>query len=272
MTLPMPDSIYVDRLPDGYGQYLGYADGAVIPATEPALRARFPHARLIILTVTGGTLDADGCDIEKGDLPPASGADWAQRRLAAAPHSRPVLYASPEAPGYRMSQVLTELDARGIGRQEVRLLSAHYGWTGPGGPEHICGPSTCGLVPIPMDGTQWSDSFPGAGGFPIDMSALEDDFFGAPAPAQHEEIDVKVTVVRQGSTGQPVRNWQGLLVAHGYGYLLGGKPGGSVEQLAGVDGTFGPATDAATRKFQQDRKLDVTGVAAAAEWSAAITG
>lgn len=270
MTLPMPDSIYPDRLPPGYGQYLGYADGEW--ATAAALQQMFPHARLVILTVTGGTLDADGCDIEQRDLTPASGADWAQRKLGTDPRSRPVLYASPEAPGYKMSQVLTELDARGIARQEVRLLSAHYGWTGPGGPEHICGPDTCGLTAIPMDGTQWSDSFPGTGAFPVDMSALADDFFGAPAPAQHEEIDVKVTVVRQGSTGQPVRNWQGLLVAHGYGYLLGGKPGGSVEQLAGVDGEFGPATEAATRKFQQDRGLDVTGTAAAPEWSAAVTG
>ena len=268
-TLAMPDSIFPDRLPSGYGQYLGYADGEW--ATAPVLRQLFPHARLIILTVTGATLDADGCDIEKGDLPPASGADWAQRKLAADPHSRPVLYASPEAPGYKMSQVLAELAARRVARSSVRLLSAHYGWTGPGGPEHICGPATCKLVTVPMDGTQWTGSFAGAGGYLIDMSVLKDSFFGTPVPAQQEETDVKITVVRQGSSGQPVRNWQALLVAHGYGYLLGGKTGGSVEQAAGVDGEFGGKTEAATRQFQQDRKLEVTGIAAAAEWSAAVT-
>lgn len=257
MTLAMPDSIYPDRLPPGYGQYLGYADGEW--ATAPDLARLFPHARRVILTVTGGTLEADGCDCEKGDLPPASAADWAQRKLAAAPDSRPVLYASPEAPGYRMIQVLDELGARGIRRSQVRLLSAHYG-----AGQHICGPATCRLVPVPMDGTQWTDAFAGVGGFPVDMSDLEGGFFGVPGNWEDALLTV-IATVRKGSTGQAVSNWQGLLAAHGYDL------GTSGPRKDGIDGVFGAVTDAATRAFQKAKGIGVDGIAGRVTYTAALT-
>jgi len=167
MTIAMPDSIYPQNLPPGYPAYLGYVDGRW--PTAPVLHSKFPGAHIVALTVIGNTLDADGCDIEPQDLSPASGAAWAARKLGAAPASRPVLYASAST----MGSVLGELAARRIHRASVRLLSAHYG-----AGEHICGPATCGLVSVPMDGTQWTNSYPGLNGSRIDMSVLIDGFFG----------------------------------------------------------------------------------------------
>ena len=92
MTLAMPDSVTVPDLPGGYDAYLGYADGTW--PTAAALHAKFPAADLLILTVTGQTLQADGCDVETGDLTPEGGARWAVSKRAAYPGFRPVMYAS----------------------------------------------------------------------------------------------------------------------------------------------------------------------------------
>jgi hypothetical protein len=82
---------------------------------------------------------------------------------------RPVVYASAS----NIPPVLAALQAAGIGRAEIRLLSAHYE-----AGRHICGPSTCALPGVPAcDGTQWTDKAPGAGGSLIDESILNDDFF-----------------------------------------------------------------------------------------------
>jgi hypothetical protein len=171
-NLTCADSIYPDNLPSGYDAYLGYVDGAW--PTAALLPAKFPGHHILTITVRGGSTVADGCDVEAGDLTPAHGAQWAQHRIAAGAH-RPVIYASASA----MSQVLSELAAVKVPRSSVRLLSAHYGHG-----EHICGPSTCRLVSVAMDGTQWTDQAPGSRGTRIDVSLLAADFFGtAPQPA-----------------------------------------------------------------------------------------
>jgi len=184
MTVNMPDSIEVANLPAGYRAYLGYADGRW--PTVPELRTKFPAAHIIGLTVTGATLAADGCDIETGDLTPASGAHWARNKLAEHPGSRPVLYASTSV----MPQLLTELAYWAVQRHTVRLLSAHY-WDPAGGSNyrsHIC-PDQCGYPDVPaMDGTQWTDRHPGNSGTQIDMSVTLDTFFD-PAPAHPKETD-----------------------------------------------------------------------------------
>ena len=264
MTIAMPDSIYPLNIPNGtvWPAVLGYVDGHW--PTAVSLKARFPHSHVVTLTVLGGSAVADGCDIEPGNLTPASGAAWIHGRLAAGAH-RPIAYASAGM----MGSVLAELGTRGVQRSQVRLLSAHYG-----AGEHICGPATCKLTSVPMDGTQWTDNYPGAGGAAIDMSALDDNFFGAPAPQPPTttvEVDVKLQVLRQGDSGQAVRNWQGLLVGHAYGYMIAPASGGDVMQRAGVDGVFGANTAAATKKFQEDRHLTPTGVVGAQEWTAALS-
>ena len=249
MTLDMPDSTDVAALPPGYGQYLGYVDGSVIRPTMPELRARFPRARLIGLTVTGSTFAADGCDSEREDLTAKGAAQWARQKLNRQPGSRPVIYASIVGdPGYGMPAVLTALAANDIGRDQVRLLSAHYG-----AGEHICGPATCGLSRFIMDGTQWTDHFSTADGAFVDMSVLDDGFFGD----WTEEIVGQLPVVRQGDSGEAVRTVQGLILSRG--------PWAGVGPIA-VDGAFGPKTEMAVRAVQLHGGIAQDGIVGPLTW------
>jgi hypothetical protein len=196
MTLTMADSISPTNLPAGYDAYLGYVDGDW--PTAKALRVKFPAAHILTVTVLGGNAVADGCDVETGDLSPASGAAWALGRLAD-DAERPVIYASTGV----MADVLGELAARKIGRSEVRLLSAHYT-----GERHICGPATCKLVDVAMDGTQWSDSAPGVGGTKIDASLLAGNFFGATTSSNGGHVKIETP---------PPGDWEGDVVVIGKG-------------------------------------------------------
>lgn len=173
--IPMADSITPANLPGTYPAYLGYVDGRW--PTAPAVRAAHPSARLVTLTVKGAmpsSLAADGCDCEAGDLTVAAAIEWTAMKCATWPSVRPVIYANIST----MVDVLAGLPSRSIPRARVRLLSAHYGVG-----EHICGPATCKYpgVTTAMDGTQWTDTAPGLHGSQIDLSTLNDDFFGTVA-------------------------------------------------------------------------------------------
>ncbi len=174
----MPDSVTPGNIPMGYPAYLGYVDGQW--PTAPRLPVLFPGAKVVSLTVTGQTLAADGVDSEPGNVNAAKAAGWVKSKLENAPDSRPVVYADLETPGYGMPWVIAALLKLGIGRAQYRILTAHYT-----GQAHVCTPQSCqaGGQPIGFtaDGTQWTDKFPGISGTPIDMSALNDDFFGEPA-------------------------------------------------------------------------------------------
>ena len=81
-----------------------------------------------------------------------------------------------------MTEVLAELAALGVTRSQVRLLTAHYTHQ-----PHVCSAAACGgkdsqgnLIAFTADGTQYTDQFAGAGGAKIDMSLLDDGFFGDP--------------------------------------------------------------------------------------------
>jgi peptidoglycan hydrolase-like protein with peptidoglycan-binding domain len=240
----MPDSIFPVNLPDGYPAYLGYTDG--FWPTIGDLEKLFPHARLVSLTVRGGK--AVGCDVESGDLSPAQGCTWARDQIRAGA-DRPVIYASASV---MRDSVVPGLSSLGVARSSVRLLSAHYGIG-----EHICGPlvKACGYPQA--DGTQWTDAFRGVGSSSIDMSLLLDSFFTTPVQDSTAEVDMaKATVIRLGSTGQAVRNWQGLLAAHGHNVA--------------IDGQFGMATQQATEQFQIAVHLGVDGVVGVNTWSAAL--
>ena len=246
MTTSMPDSIFPVNLPGGYPAYLGYTDG--FWPTMSDLERLFPHAHLLSLTVRGGP--AIGCDVESGDLSPAQGCTWARDQIRAGA-DRPVIYASASV---MRDAVIPALASLSVPRASVRLLSAHYG-TG----EHICGPLVKGCGYPSADGTQWTDTFPGLNSAQVDMSVLLDSFFGAPAPVvTTAEVDVaKVIVLKAGSKGQPVRNWQGLLVAHGH-------------QVA-IDGDFGQKTLAATEAFQRASHVGVDGVVGPDTWTAGLS-
>jgi hypothetical protein len=176
VTLRMLDSIVVGNLPPGASAYLGYVDGRW--PTFDTLAKTFPRAQLLSIAVFADGV-ADGCDCEAGDLTAAQVPGWVQAALKRGVH-RPVVYASASA----MPGVLAGMEAAGIARASVRLLSAHYG-----AGEHICGPATCavrdgsGRVVPACDGTQWRDNAPGEHDTLIDESVLSADFFAAPPPA-----------------------------------------------------------------------------------------
>lgn len=68
------------------------------------------------------------------------------------------------------------------------------------------------------------------------------------AVAQEETQVVSTSTLRQGQTGQAVKDLQSKLVNHGY-------------NTNGVDGVFGAGTEAAVRSFQADKGLAVDGLA-----------
>ena len=104
------------------------------------------------------------------------------------------------------------------------------------------------------------------------MSELSAGFFGtAPGTSTsnwEDKLMASIQTVQKGSTGQTVKNWQGLLVAHGYGQTLGAAG----PRKDGVDGVFGASTDKATRQLQSDLKVTggVDGVAGSHSWTAAL--
>ena len=261
MPLSMPDSIRVNDLPKGFKAYLGYEDGNW--PTISQLRQAFPGAFTVNLTVTARTLNTDGIDCEPGNPNALTSANWIQDKLQAHPDSRPIAYADLASTGYRAIDIWDYLTRKGIKRNQYRILTAHYTYTA-----HICGPHTCGQFPVDADGTQWTNKYPGQNGSLVDMSMLSDTFFIPTQPAG--EVDVKLPTLVQGNTGQSVRNWQGLLVAHGYGYLLGGSATGNVMQQAGVDGDFGVRTAHATLMFKTARKLPGNSTVDTATWEAGL--
>jgi LysM repeat protein len=170
MTLRMLDSVTPANLPPGADAYLGYVDGRFANLAE--IKTRFPHAHILSLAVFAQH-DADGCDIENGDLDVTQVPAWVKRQLARGAW-RPVVYASASV----MPGVLAHLHTAGIPRNQVRTWSAHYGEG-----KHICGPKSCAFLGVPdCDGTQWTDAAKGTGGSEIDESVLLPGFFTKPPP------------------------------------------------------------------------------------------
>ncbi len=63
--------------------------------------------------------------------------------------------------------------------------------------------------------------------------------------------------IRKGATGQWVKIAQGLLLAHD-------------ADLQGIDGKFGPRTDAAARHFQESHHLGADGIVGPETWGALL--
>lgn len=245
MTLRMADSTVPANLPAGYDAYAGYVDGSWPDCA--AIRARFPGVPVLSIAAEADA-DADCLDREPYDATAQEAPGWVRRQQARGVH-RPCVYASVS----NMAEVIGELTRSAILRAEVRLWSAHYG-----AGEHICGPATCKWPDVPaMDGTQWSDSQPGAGGSQIDASILLDGFFGGTVPpGWQEDMMRQLPTLRAGAKGADVRSIQGLCVARGHALT--------------VDGVFGPVTEAAVRAVQKSAGAAVDGVVGPVTWSALL--
>lgn len=71
-----------------------------------------------------------------------------------------------------------------------------------------------------------------------------------------EMVEVKIPMIEKGDKGPAVKAMQRLLITNGYSC---GR--------CGADGDFGADTDAAVRKFQKAKKIDVDGICGTNTWT-----
>ena len=93
-------------------------------------------------------------------------------------------------------------------------------------------------------------------GFIYNPAVTDDDQPAGTTTTEEEGIEVKVSILQKGDKGAQVKALQALLI--GYGYGVGSS---------GADGDFGPATDAAVRKYQKAKGLTVDGSVGPATWA-----
>jgi hypothetical protein len=230
--LTMFDSIDLSAIPSD-AQFVAAYVGGLWPTYDQAV-VRFPHATILSVAVSASE-NADCLDVEAGDATVGQVAAWVKRQAARATW-QPCLYASVD----NMPAVLAALTAADINLSDCRFWSAHYT-----GEAHVCGPTTCKAIDRPMTGTQWT------GGANLDQSLLDNTFF-----QWYISLMADIPTVQPGSTGQAVKNWQGLLGAHGH--------------AVAVDGSFGPATETATKAYQTSAGLADDGVVGQNTWTAAL--
>lgn len=165
----MYDSITLEEIPDSAPAVAGYTGGAW--PTYRELDERFPEAKRLSIAIQSSE-DADVLDIEPGNAEPEDAPKWVRRQIkrrAAGERyniDRPCVYASAS----QMREVENRLEEAGFPRSAYYVWSAHYTHS-----PHICGPTTCGELPIAADGTQWTDH---ALGRNLDQSLLRPGFFG----------------------------------------------------------------------------------------------
>jgi len=169
MTVTMFDTALNDQFPAGAAAYAAYVDGRVgNQPNYPYIVKAFPEADHLSVALFPGD-DADCLDIEPGAANPADAAGWYERQVTRGVY-RPCFYASADT---METELIPIMVASGFPRDQVRLWSAHYGRG-----QHICGPSSCRLTSVEMDGTQWCDD---AMSRNLDQSLLLPGFF-APRP------------------------------------------------------------------------------------------
>jgi hypothetical protein len=161
----MYDTVSNDQFPSGGQAYAGYVDGSVGDQPNYAYVVQtFPKAYHLSIALFASN-NADSLDVEAGASVPGDVPGWYTRQKQRG-IQRPCVYASAST---MTSSILPVLNQAKIGRSEVRLWSAHYGVG-----EHICGPGSCGAMPIEADGTQWTSD---ALGRDLDQSLLLANFF-----------------------------------------------------------------------------------------------
>ena len=115
-------------------------------------------------------------------------------------------------------------------------------------------PDVPGLGWHGMGGVAWGNH-PNCPGDPIRAQRLA--ILGSNGSTWVQALIAALPTLEAGGGGQPVRNLQGLLLAHG-------------TDPHGLDGSFGPGTGAAVRAFQGAAGLAVDGVVGPQTWTALV--
>jgi hypothetical protein len=225
----------------GNGRYHNY----------PAALLEFPRLHLLQIDVSGEGIGNCG-DFEPGDMSYDHAGRWASGRLAAGVW-RPVIYFSVS----NWTRVMASLHGAGVGREDVRIWTAHYTGT-----EHTCSPACNGHGVAGVDGsadaTQWGSS-DSNGSLPpiyahrdIDVSMTADDFWGdAPTPPPFQ------ATLKVGSTGEAVETWQRQMARRGW-------------HIA-VNGTYDATHQATCKKFQVEKNNAVRGNVNRETWNTTWT-
>lgn len=171
----MYDSVDINTIPANPHAVLGYVNGQYANTDE--LAKRFPHARLLKMSVTG-YIAAEGYDLERGDYPPDQAGEL-HGKAKDGGIWRPCFYAALS----NMTAVKTSLAAAGVDRSDVRLLVASW--------------DDVPLVPPGYDGKQFTSR---ALGRNLDESVLLDTFFQPAKPTDVTWDEVKVSFNR--NTGE----------------------------------------------------------------------
>jgi hypothetical protein len=159
----MYDSVTVSEIPTDTKAAAGYVGGSWPTFENGELRRRCPDARLVSVAVASRH-NAECLDVEPGDATPADAPGWV-RRAHERGIKRPIVYAAAG----EMNAVLSALDAAGIHPDAYRVWTAHVG-----AGKHVCGPGTCGLIPVKADATQWTFT---SGGRNLDESACRPSYW-----------------------------------------------------------------------------------------------
>jgi prepilin-type processing-associated H-X9-DG protein len=258
IDLVMYDSAFNNQFPHDGDAYAGYVDGHVGDQPNYSwIVANFPGKLHMSITVFGN--DADCLDIESGAASVSGAARWYLQRKAAGV-ARPVFYASASLMN---SDLIPAIKAAGLPRSGYRLWSAHYRHG-----QHICGPSSCGLLSVPADGTQWDDH---TGSLNADRSLLDPFFFSGIIPpalyltqTETDAIVSQLPILIQGMSDDRLPHWyvrraQALLNAI-YGSTLT------------LDGIYGPATAAAITGLQKQYGLTRDGICGKDTWTRLVAG
>lgn len=160
--LRLYDAVTVPNLPASTQNVAAYVDGSF--ANLAAIKARFPKARILTITVTGRTL-ADCCDCETGDLSVAGAVQWVAERVKA---------------NQQLIVVYADLDTwknQGLEAQLARYGSRIKRW--------LADYDNVAAIPAGFDGKQYST---GA----YDTSEILNTFFDPPAPPPNPLLDYRI--------------------------------------------------------------------------------
>jgi peptidoglycan hydrolase-like protein with peptidoglycan-binding domain len=113
---------------------------------------------------------------------------------------------------------------------------------------------TLGFDPGPVDGVFGQQTENAVKQFQQAKEIPVDGIVGRVTWINIDEADQSHPVLTLGSTGLPVRRLQSRMSAVGF-------------DTGGVDGRFGPKTEAAVRKLQQDFNLTVDGIVGQQTWN-----